>query len=282
MKKQLKFFSALTLISLIFFTSCNKNEVTSLTLDTTTLNLTVGQTDSLIANISVTGDISKIPVVWNSSDKSIVSVNNGAIQGLSVGTATITVMAGEKTATCEVTVDDIYPILTKGELWYWGDVYNSTTSNNFTVCLASSGINMSDFSGNGEMLFLEINTDLSAKDSIPSGIYEMMPDLTTNYLLPNSIVPGYTDSQGYEWGTWYYGNTTNQVSQGNATIAYSNGIYKIDYALFDGYGAKISGSYEGALAYSDYSDTTSVSAVKSKILSRSFNPENKSLSLKRK
>ncbi|MBR4073040.1 MAG: Ig domain-containing protein, partial [Clostridia bacterium] len=48
-------------------------------------------------------------VVWQSSDESIVSVNNGVIEGKAVGNAVITAMVGDKTATCNVLV--VIPLL---------------------------------------------------------------------------------------------------------------------------------------------------------------------------
>ena len=41
---------------------------------------------------------------WESSDETVVTVNDGIVTGISEGTAVITVMAGEKQETCEITV----------------------------------------------------------------------------------------------------------------------------------------------------------------------------------
>lgn len=43
-------------------------------------------------------------VIWESSDESIVAVNDGVVTGLKSGSATITAKAGDKTATCKVDV----------------------------------------------------------------------------------------------------------------------------------------------------------------------------------
>lgn len=43
-------------------------------------------------------------VIWESSDESVVAVNDGVVTGLKSGSATITAKAGDKTATCKVDV----------------------------------------------------------------------------------------------------------------------------------------------------------------------------------
>lgn len=57
-------------------------------------------------------------ITWASSDTNIVTVNNGVISAVGLGTATITVTCGQQTATCTVTcegnVDFIY--ITKGRI----------------------------------------------------------------------------------------------------------------------------------------------------------------------
>ena len=68
-------------------------------------NLTLGETDTLIANVAPSTATNKT-VVWTSSNDSVVSVDNtGKITALREGTATITVTTadGSKTARCFVT-----------------------------------------------------------------------------------------------------------------------------------------------------------------------------------
>ncbi len=262
----------------VLSTSCTKNEITNLTADKTQLNLIVGQSDSVQISVSFTGDINKQPVTLTSANTNIATVKEGTattgtrssttssktvvVQGVSVGATTITIQAGTKTVTVSITVDNIYPTLSQGELDYWGDVYNSKLSNNFTLYLASQGINLTNLSGTGEVLVIEINTDSTAKDSIPTRSYVMMPDLYKNYLTPGSLVPAYTDSAGYKWGCWYFGNTTNGIIQGTAVFSRSNTNYIIKYDFFDKNGAEISGTYIGALSYIDLTKKTVKAAIK--------------------
>ena len=78
--------------------------VTSVTLDKSTLSLEKGQSAKLTATVSPS-DATDKTVTWNSSDYSIVSVDQeGNLKALKGGTATITAKAGEKSASCRVTV----------------------------------------------------------------------------------------------------------------------------------------------------------------------------------
>lgn len=64
----------------------------------------VGETDilSIIYNPDNTTDIRD--VVWSSSDASVLSVENGKLSALKIGTAEITAKVGEKSVTCTITV----------------------------------------------------------------------------------------------------------------------------------------------------------------------------------
>ena len=79
-------------------------EVESVTLNQTTLSLKEGETFTLTATV-LPEDASDKHVSWSSSDPSVASVLDGLVTALSAGSATITAKAGEKTATCVVTVE---------------------------------------------------------------------------------------------------------------------------------------------------------------------------------
>ena len=93
-----------------------KVNLTSLKFKSSALELLLGDSTTLTpvvspANATVTS------MVWKTSNSSIVSVtDSGKIKGLQVGTATISVTAGGKVATCQVTV--------VSALSRWGIVYN--------------------------------------------------------------------------------------------------------------------------------------------------------------
>lgn len=79
--------------------------VTGVTLNKTSLSLSEGSTETLIATITPSDAHDKI-VTWTSSNTSVATVTDGKVTGVKAGTATITVKTddGHKTATCAVTV----------------------------------------------------------------------------------------------------------------------------------------------------------------------------------
>ena len=85
--------------------------VESITLDTVTQELRVGESVTLVATVGPDNATDKT-VNWSSSDGNVAKVEgSGIITGLSVGEATITAKAGEKTAECKVIVKakDVQP-----------------------------------------------------------------------------------------------------------------------------------------------------------------------------
>ena len=79
--------------------------VESIALDKTSITLDEGQSETITATVAPDNATIKT-VTWSSSDASIASVDqNGKVTAIKVGTATITAKAGEKTATCDVTVN---------------------------------------------------------------------------------------------------------------------------------------------------------------------------------
>ncbi len=77
--------------------------VTSITLDKTSASLKAGETVTLTATVNPS-DATDKTVTWSTSDASVATVSNGVVTAKKVGTATITAKAGDKTATCKVTV----------------------------------------------------------------------------------------------------------------------------------------------------------------------------------
>ena len=78
-------------------------QVTSITLDKTSASLKAGETVKLTATVTPS-DATDKAVTWSTSDASVATVSNGVVTAKKVGTATITAKAGDKTATCKVTV----------------------------------------------------------------------------------------------------------------------------------------------------------------------------------
>jgi hypothetical protein len=288
MKRILKLIPVISLFVLILFASCAKNEpnvATNITLNKSTSYLIIGQTDSLLVTMTTSsGDTKGISQTWSTSNSAVASVQNGVVIALTAGTSTITVTSGTKSANCVVTVDDkILPAFTQGELDYFGDAYSTKISNNFVIYLASSGIDMSTFQGNGELMSIELNTSLSDSMSIPVGTYDMMTDYTkiTNYI-PLSLVPANIDSNNYPLGCWYFGIFSDPISLGNIVVSKVNAIYTITYEFYDDYGVKISGNYNGTLSYLDATKSSAVKSAKSRMHLNSVSHLTKNMKFKRR
>lgn len=79
-------------------------EVTSISLDETSLDMVKGESARLTASVQPE-DATDKNVSWSSSDATIASVDNGGnVKALKGGRVTISAKAGEKSATCDVTV----------------------------------------------------------------------------------------------------------------------------------------------------------------------------------
>ena len=81
--------------------------VESVTLDQDSITLMIGENCTLKATVSPDNATDKT-VSWTSSDASVASVDaSGKVTAVKVGTATITAKAGDKSATCAVTVEPV-------------------------------------------------------------------------------------------------------------------------------------------------------------------------------
>ncbi|GHT56687.1 hypothetical protein AGMMS49982_23640 [Bacteroidia bacterium] len=112
---------AVVAVSSAMFVACSEDEsvttpVSGITLNKTTLTLTVGRDSTLTATVSP-ADATDKTVTWTSSDTTKATVNSsGKVTAKVAGTATITAKAGEKTATCAVTITEPISFTLKGEL----------------------------------------------------------------------------------------------------------------------------------------------------------------------
>ena len=106
MKKRL-FTSVLSVLLLIVMSifglvGCGAKEEKKIALDATTKELVVGESFTLTATTTP----EDAEIVWSSSDETVVTVDNGSVLAISVGTATVTAKNDTATATCEITVTE--------------------------------------------------------------------------------------------------------------------------------------------------------------------------------
>lgn len=152
---------------------------------------------------------------------------------------------------------DLKPAFTKGLLVYLGDAYQSKTVNTYIAYLGAETVNFSDSVIKGDFISIELNTALTIKDSIPSGTYNMMEELTYPNLVSGSIVPGYTSTSGSNWGTWFYGEQTKKIKTGNMVVKRDGKKYQFQYEFFDRFGTRVSGIYNDTLKYVNGTGTSS-------------------------
>ena len=79
-------------------------DVASISLSKEELTLKEGDSETITATVKP-DDATDKTVTWTSSDPSVATVDGGKIEAVKEGTATVTAKAGDKTATCKVTVD---------------------------------------------------------------------------------------------------------------------------------------------------------------------------------
>ena len=105
-----KVLHALIACAITILVSCKEEPVpiavSSITLDSTSMTLIEGETQTLTATISPSNAENQ-KVLWSSNNSSVASVKDGVVSAIKVGTATITAKSddGGKTATCIVTVE---------------------------------------------------------------------------------------------------------------------------------------------------------------------------------
>ena len=97
----------IAVIFLLVLVGCTEKEtqveVSSVSLNTSTIEMVEGETFSLVATV-LPKDAEYDGVIWASSNASVANVNSGAVSAVKEGTATITASAGGKSATCSVKV----------------------------------------------------------------------------------------------------------------------------------------------------------------------------------
>ncbi|MDR0290567.1 MAG: bacterial Ig-like domain-containing protein [Treponema sp.] len=111
MKKAIKLFGIIAIVAVIGFTTAaceqptNEPAKVGVTLNKTSLSLTVGQEETLTATVTP-ADATNKAVTWSSSDTGKATVANGVVKAVAAGTAIITVTTadGNKTEECTVTV----------------------------------------------------------------------------------------------------------------------------------------------------------------------------------
>lgn len=91
-----------------------------ITVAPTTLVMAIGEQSTLTATLTP-ADATDV-VEWTTSAENVATVENGLVTAVGKGTATITATAGKFSATCEVTVVELYAVATDAAALAVGDV----------------------------------------------------------------------------------------------------------------------------------------------------------------
>lgn len=187
----------------------------------------------------------------NTSITAIVKVTDAA--GKSTTKTAVTSTEGEVTPT---TIE--LKNLAQGEMDFYGDAYSLPTNDyaNWTIYLADGTINLSDLSGTGDILMMELNTAKGVSTEITPGTYNVMADRLAASFVAFTCVPGYTSGTS-PYGTWYIKDkkALNKATQGNVVVTKSGDDYTFTFELVDESTATtMKGSYTGPMEYYDFSD----------------------------
>ena len=143
--------------------------VTEVSLNKTTLTLTEGDSETLTATVKPDNATDKT-VTWSSSKTTVATVDNGKITAVAEGTATITAKAGEKTATCTVTVkkkeipvtsisiSGVFLALVAGSQYVLTATVNPDNATNKTVTWTSSNTSVATVDANGKITAIKAGT----------------------------------------------------------------------------------------------------------------------------
>ena len=150
--------------------SVNPISVTGVELNKSSLSLTLGLEERLVATISPE-DATNKNVTWKSSNSNVVTVDsNGNISAIKVGTATITVITedGGKTASCTVTVtpiavtsislDQTSLSMTEGETYTLAATVSPSNATDKTVTWSSSNSSVASVSSSGVVTAIKAGT----------------------------------------------------------------------------------------------------------------------------
>ena len=114
--------------------ACNGEEQTtaveSVTLNKTELTLEIGGEETLTVTVAP-DDATDKAVAWTSDNTAVATVENGKVTAVAAGKATITAKAGDKTASCSVTVNAAitYTVTEDG----WNEALDLESISNLTI-----------------------------------------------------------------------------------------------------------------------------------------------------
>lgn len=272
-KRLLSNYLYLILLSTIILSSCETEGVSRISFDNNSFALRVGQSDTLVSTISFTGDVSKFPVEWTVQNPEIISIvettddthsktsgtssvtKSVIITALKAGSTALTINAGGKTHSCQVTVTQQSLTFNQAFASNWGDYYETGT-NNFDIYLFESTLSINgngEVEGNGNMMYLEFYLPLT-QSTLANGSFTLSNDGAINTFYPGEVYE--ENGQYYVFGstlTNYNGenSTMSLITDGNYTITKSGNNFVIEGELVLNESEVIAFTYNGIVIEQD-------------------------------
>ncbi len=202
--------------------------VSGIVLDKTTIELLEGETTTLKATVEPSNATDKT-VTWSTSDASIATVdNNGVVKAIKVGKVTITAKAGDKTATCEVTVkpvpvsgivlDKISVELFEGETITLTATVSPDNATDKTVTWSTSDASIATVDNNGVVKAIKVGkVTITAK----AGDKTATCDVTVKPVLVSGITLDKTSVELLEGGTVTLKATVEPSNATDKTVTWS-------------------------------------------------------------
>lgn len=258
------------LIVLLAFISCDKNEVTDLSLSKSSITLNVGQSDSVVATITLSGDIKDQPVTWTATTQDIVSIKESVVPvgtsgnmsthtlivtALKTGTTTISFQSGGKTTTCQATVGQANYIFSMSYAYNYGDLYE-TGNNIFGMYLLENTLSVNDsgnLDGTGTLIYLDFNMPIT-QNSLIAGSFSAANSGELNTFFPGEIIDYKGESLAIGTRITTFGTnsgTTTLATDGNYTITAQGSNFVIEGDLTLENNEIIHFSYTGPVTVSD-------------------------------
>ena len=210
-------------------------EVTSITLDKTSLSLKVNQEETLTATVKPDNATDKT-VTWTSSNTSVATVNDGKVKGIKAGTAVITAKAGSKSAKCNVTVTaDAVPVIKLGSS-------SATITGAVSMNYGTVSFSIENVTGN---VFPEVTSSDDSWlhiESISSSTVTFWADMNTgSSTRTGTLTFKYKNAEPKKFTVKQYPGTYCQliINETSREVSREAATYKIDYSIthpLDGYG----------------------------------------------
>lgn len=143
----------------------NTVAVESIELDKSELELAEGESATLVATVKP-DDATDKTVTWSSSDPEVATVDGGVVTAVKGGTATITASAGDKTATCAVTVKaDEHPLAALfGDYTFYSLVLGVNEKDEDVFMYGNWDMKISPYEGNPSRIWIDKVTVFQAPD----------------------------------------------------------------------------------------------------------------------